>query len=75
MREIVINILREVYGLPLTLETTIDETLEMEENDNLPNEKSEKNEVLSSEQAENGNIAGDDMMLNLLKSFGGKIVG
>ncbi len=74
MREIVINVLREVYGLPLTIETTIDETLKMEEKDSLPDEKPEKNEVLSSGQVKKSNTSGDDMMLNLLKSFGGKIV-
>lgn len=76
MREIVTNVFKEVYGLPLMLETIIDEALEVEGNNNgLAVEKVE-NENIAEKQEENpAPGAGDDMMSDLLKNFGGKIVG
>ncbi|MFA5248655.1 MAG: DNA polymerase III subunit gamma/tau [Patescibacteria group bacterium] len=78
MREIVMNVFKEVYGAPLVLETIIDESLEMEENNagnsvaqNIPTTVIE--EKVADENIKGGDSS-DDMMSGLLKTFGGKII-
>lgn len=83
MREIIQNTLREVYGSNLLFEAVIDETLEL---DAIPAEGGTEtgspnyNSLPSSSEAvlsEDGGVpqASNDAMSNLLKAFGGKIVG
>jgi DNA polymerase III subunit gamma/tau len=72
MREIVQNVLREVYNTPLLIEAVIDENLEVEVPGSGPN--TGNGEAPAEDlPAENGG-KGNDMMSDLLKTFGGKII-
>lgn len=71
IKELVQKTLREVYGLPLIIETVIDENLEIEEkiNGNGKEEIKEKKEEEKGDKKEEGG-----MMNDLLKTFGGKVI-
>jgi DNA polymerase III subunit gamma/tau len=80
MREIVQNVLLEVYGTQLLIEAVIDEKMEIEESGNssgmgnsaIPEPEIE---IIADEEAlDNPAPTGNDMMSNLLKTFGGKII-
>ncbi len=83
IRELVQNVLKEVYESPLIIETVIDESLEVEgkvngngNGENIGNKGNEEknspkaDEFASAAAGEKGNNAMD----NLLKTFGGKII-
>jgi hypothetical protein len=86
MREIIQNTFREVYGSNLYFEAVIDENIEIEtgngeggtETGN-PSQSSEPQPSadvpLPTESVPDAPTQGNDMMNNLLKNFGGKIVG
>ncbi len=74
MKEIVQNVLREVYGTPMTIEAVIDENMEVEGNATKGVTADAEVEVEVPED-ESAQPAGKDMMSDLLKTFGGKIVG
>lgn len=73
IRAIVEKTLKEVYDLPLKVEVIIDETLEVAqaepERGSAPENKAEAKNGAPEEAA-----GGEDMMANLLKTFGGRIV-
>jgi DNA polymerase III subunit gamma/tau len=80
MKEIVQNVLREVYNAPLLIEAVIDENIEIEEhsavsaagNTAVP----EIDMTVDVEpDSDDDAPAANDMMSDLLKTFGGKIVG
>jgi DNA polymerase III subunit gamma/tau len=80
MREIVQNVLAEVYGMPILIEAVIDENLVIEERGSSPEaEIPAAPEVEVPEMPEppvnDDGEGGSDMMSNLLKTFGGKIIG
>ncbi len=83
IRAIVEKVLNEVYGLPLTVEAVIDEGMETgireegiggRENseENLAGEESENNK--NNEDKNKNSAEGGDMIDNLLKTFGGRVV-
>jgi hypothetical protein len=74
IRDRVEKVLHEVYGRPLMFEALIDETIEVNEN-NTPVRSQVVEEVESSvEINEDKKDNGENMINNLLKAFGGKIV-
>jgi DNA polymerase-3 subunit gamma/tau len=78
MKEIVQNVLREVYGAQILIEAVIDENIVIDEQGNktFAPEVSVEVEMPMPEESpveEAGN--GSDMMSDLLKTFGGKVVG
>jgi hypothetical protein len=62
IKAMVEKVLKEVYGAHLTIEAMIDENIEIENGNGNGNGNA------------NGQAAGDDMVNNLLKTFGGKVV-
>jgi DNA polymerase III subunit gamma/tau len=83
MREIVQNVLREVYEVPLLIEAMLDEKLDVGSSPGVSNGASGEGEIVAEIEIETpveeispptGNV-GNDMMSNLLKTFGGKIIG
>jgi len=77
MKEIVQNVLREVYGAPLSIEAVIDENMEVAEPANKGGGVETNLELeIPVEESLPGNAGEEkDMMSDLLKTFGGKIVG
>jgi DNA polymerase III subunit gamma/tau len=79
MREIVQNVLLEVYGAQLLIEAVIDEDMEIKENGNdsgVGNAAVPEIEIIAeTETLDNVAPNGNDMMSDLLKTFGGKIIG
>lgn len=86
MKDIVQNVLREVYQIPLLIETMIDTSLEVEENGGKPGSEIEVDLNVNLPPIEEAPLPahddegpsadkGNDMMSDLLKTFGGKIVG
>lgn len=85
MKDIVQNVLKEVYQIPLLVETMIDANLEVEENGAKPGTEVEVDlnvslpppeEASVPEESEGDDLShGKDMMSDLLKTFGGKIIG
>jgi DNA polymerase III subunit gamma/tau len=85
MKELVQNVLAEVYGSPMIIEAVIDENLVIEEHheEEMPVVQEIKaieiedvppvEEIL--ENGEEKPVGNNDMMSNLLRTFGGKIVG
>ena len=77
MKEIVQNVLREVYGAPLLVDAVIDENMEVAEPANKGGGVETNLELeIPVEESLPGNAGEEkDMMSDLLKTFGGKIVG
>jgi DNA polymerase-3 subunit gamma/tau len=80
MKEIVQNVLREVYNAPLLIEAVIDENLEIEEHgssSSAGNTAVPEIDMTIEAEPDSGEDAppANDMMSDLLKTFGGKIVG
>jgi DNA polymerase-3 subunit gamma/tau len=78
MKEILQNVLREVYQFPLLVETVVDATLEVEEanNKSVTGLETDLEAGIPAEEAPADDLNhGKDMMNDLLKTFGGKIVG
>ena len=77
MKEILQNVLREVYQAPLLVETVIDANLEVEDaNKNIAGiETNLEVEIPTEESSADDLNHGKDMMSDLLKTFGGKIIG
>jgi DNA polymerase-3 subunit gamma/tau len=78
MKEIVQNVLHEVYGTQILIDTIIDDNLQIDErgNTNVEPEISAEIEIPISEAAPEEDASnGSDMMSDLLKTFGGKVVG
>jgi len=67
------KILRQVYGLPLTIEAVIDENLQVA-GEKLASTNSIKEDV-SNNPPQEKETEKSDMVDNLLKTFGGKVVG
>ena len=76
MREILQNVLREVYGTQLVIEAVIDENMVVDERNNKTAVADPEPEVgMPVEDAPTASPNVPDMMSDLLKTFGGKIVG
>ncbi|HTW96590.1 MAG TPA: DNA polymerase III subunit gamma/tau [Candidatus Methylomirabilis sp.] len=78
MKEIIQNVLREVYGATLQVEAVIDENMEVSEvgNKNHGLETELEVEIPAEGATADDEVKnGKDMMSDLLKTFGGKIVG
>ncbi|MDD4901908.1 MAG: DNA polymerase III subunit gamma/tau [Patescibacteria group bacterium] len=76
MKEIVQNVLREVYGTQLIIEAVIDENMEVAEAGNKVAAPENDIELeVPADELPPENEKGNDMMSDLLKTFGGKIVG
>ncbi|MFA6171905.1 MAG: DNA polymerase III subunit gamma/tau [Patescibacteria group bacterium] len=76
IKSIVEKTLKEVYNLPLRVEVIIDESMEIgQESDRREGEKeSNGGQAGKSAKDAGAGAAGNDMMANLLKTFGGKII-
>ncbi len=88
IKQIVENVLREVYGQTITIETIVDESMKVEDkhqNDTVsPNVQSvdAANEIATpkvkneneEKSTESNNKTDEDMLTNVLKTFGGKVV-
>lgn len=72
IKDLVQKTLKEVYGMPLIIEAVIDENLEIEEKIN-GNDKEDKKEE-KKEEGKEEKKQGDNMMDDLLKTFGGKVI-
>ena len=75
--------MNEVYGAPLTIEAIIDENLEMESNNSSGNKDENNKKIEESPVVQTvedkapvkKSEEGDGMMNDLLKTFGGKVIG
>lgn len=67
IKQIIEKVLHEVYDAPLTIEAVIDENLEVSNNVESP-------AAANAEAKKDDSGKGDDMIDNLLKTFGGKVV-
>jgi len=78
IRILVEKVLFEVYGQPIMVEALIDETIEVNnENNSFKNETVEVNDKqteTTDNKKESNDANGENMINNLLKTFGGKIV-
>ncbi|MDD5527557.1 MAG: DNA polymerase III subunit gamma/tau [Patescibacteria group bacterium] len=77
MKEIVQNVLLEVYGAQIIIEAVIDEKIEVEENGstNGGTETSNPGIIPPTSADDSAPAENNDMMNNFLKTFGGKIIG
>jgi len=79
IKEIVQSTLKEVYGLPLFVEAIVDENLEITEekisNDNGGGVSDTGNGVIEKESSEQEENKENNNMDDLLKTFGGKVIG
>ncbi|MFH1523059.1 MAG: DNA polymerase III subunit gamma/tau [Patescibacteria group bacterium] len=80
IKNLVEKVLREVYGLPLTIEAVIDESMELNGGtQNAVNYEQtsltdNQNDLNDKGESSDGNKKDDNMIDNLLKTFGGKVV-
>lgn len=77
IKNLVEKVLREVYGAPVTIEAVIDENLEVAANKLVSDEPlAAKEEAGPKKEAESAPAQGEqgNMIDNLLKTFGGKVV-
>jgi DNA polymerase-3 subunit gamma/tau len=75
MKEIVQNVLREVYGVQLLVDAIIDENLQIDERGNGAGGSEVIAEIEMPMPPVEEKNNGSDMMSDLLRTFGGKVVG
>jgi acyl-coenzyme A synthetase/AMP-(fatty) acid ligase len=78
IKVLVEKIISEVYGSPLAIQAIIDETLEITTNDLVApvgeDKKESEKEMEKEDKKEKSDETGPNMLDNLLKTFGGKVV-
>lgn len=80
IKTLVEKVLNEVYGKPLVVESVVDENLEINNSAQMPagnkqiSNNNEKAEVIDNKAVNNKKEGADNMINDIIKTFGGKVV-